>query len=160
MKVLLLSILAVIASVNLAAAQSAPIVVYDDGLKDGWSDISTNVVTHQVVMDDILPLKVEGDAYTALAFLHVPFETKGLSRVSFYVNGGEKGGQTLIVRATQGGKPTAKSYVVTLNSSAWNYVEIPLTEFGEGLETLDGLWFQTKDANRDAPYYITLIQFD
>jgi hypothetical protein len=106
------------------------------------------------------PIRVEGDPWSALALHHDPFSTAGFSKLTFYINGGGVGGQTLMVKATADGKPIAAAdYLLTPKAKTWAVVEVPLKEIGAQGKMIDGFQLQARDASYSA-YYIDRIQFE
>lgn len=161
---LFLSALASLAACGVLAparAQTAgkPFVVYDDELKNGWQNWSWAKVALSVAAGESKPIKVEGDAWSALALHHDAFSTEGFSKLVFYINGGPAGGQSLMVKATAGGKQIESDYVIKPKAKSWAVVEIALKEIGAQGKTIDGIVLQAQ-GSAYGPYYITRIQFE
>ncbi len=144
-----------------AWAQStvAPMVVYDDELKNGWQSWSWAKVELSSPVGSVKPIKVEGDPWTALALHHDAFSTSGFTKLTFYINGGVDGGQTLLVKALTDGKAIDSSYPIQPKVKSWNVVEVPLKDIGADNKMIDGIWLQG-EADAYKPYYITKIQFE
>jgi hypothetical protein len=142
-----------------AQALPKPFVVYDDELKNGWSNWSWAKVELGVAAGNVKPIKVEGDPWTALAFHHDPFSTQGFSKLTFFINGGLDGGQSLAVKALTGGKAIDSVFIIQPKVKTWASVAVPLKDIGAANKTIDGLWWQGQ-ANAYKPYYITKIQFE
>ena len=144
-----------------APAAPAPMVIYDDALMPGWDNWSWAKVTlSKEIGADVKPIAVEGDAWTALAFHHAPFSTAGYTKLTFYINGGETGGQPLAVRALSGGKTIESNYIIRPEANTWNVVEVPLSEIGAANATIDGIWLQAMTNQPYSTYYVTIIQFE
>ncbi len=143
-----------------AADKPAPMVVYDDELKNGWQSWSWAKVELSVPAGTVKPIKVEGDPWSALAFHHDPFSTEGFTKLSFFVNGGIDGGQSLAVKLIVDGKPIDSNVVLSpLKPRTWLPGEVSLKDLGGAGKTIDGIWFQGQ-ASAYKPYYITKIQFE
>lgn len=146
-----------------ATAQTppAPMVIYDDTLMPGWDNWSWAKTTLSVdIKSDIKPIAVEGDAWTALAFHHEAFSTKGYTKLTFFVNGGPTGGQPIAVRALSGGKALPSTYLIHLQANTWNAVEVPLSDISAADTTIDGIWLQAMTDKPYGTYYVTVLQFE
>ncbi len=143
----------------LAQSAPAPLVVYDDELKNGWSSWSWAKVEMSVPAGQVKPMKVEGDPWTALALHHDPFSTTGYSKLTFFINGGVDGGQSLAVKVLVGGKAVDSNYVIQPKTKAWLPVIVPLKDIGGADAMVDGIWLQGQ-AEAYKPYYVTRIQFE
>ena len=140
-------------------AAPAPVVVYNDAMGDGWQSWSWAKVTLQVPAGNVQPIKVEGDPWSALAFHHDPIYTKGYSRITFYVNGGVDGGQSIAIKVLVNGKAVDSNYVIQLKAKTWTSVSVPLKDIGGQDVNIDGIWFQGQ-ADAYKPYYIDKIQIE
>lgn len=157
--VLSLTLGAPAASFAQSAATPAPIVVYDDAMGDGWQSWSWAKVQLQVPAGNVQPIKVEGDPWTALAFHHEPISTKGYSKLTFYINGGTDGGQSIAIKVLVNGKAVDSNYVIQPKVKTWARVEVPLKDIGGADTTIDGIWFQGQgDAYK--PYYVDKIKIE
>jgi hypothetical protein len=142
-----------------AQSLSAPFVVYDNELKNGWQNWSWAKVDMAALSESVKPFKVEGGPWSALALHHDPFATGQFSKLTFYVHGGAEGGQRLSVKVMADGKPVDASYMIQPKARAWAIVEVPLKDLAAENRTIDGLVLQGDDAAYK-PYYITRIQFE
>ena len=82
----------------------APMVIYDDELKNGWQNWSWATVALSVPAGQVKPIKVEGGAWSALALHHDPVSTAGFTKLTFFINGGIDGGQSLAIKLKTGDK--------------------------------------------------------
>lgn len=144
-----------------AYAQSLPkpFVAYDDELKNGWQNWSWAKVELSVPAGGAKPIKVAGDAWSALSLHHDAFSTAGYSKITFNINGGAAGGQELMVKVMIDGKPVDTNYVISPKAKTWALVEVPLKEIGAQDKTIDGIAIQGKEAPY-AAYYVTRIQLE
>jgi hypothetical protein len=143
----------------LAQAPGKPFVAYDEELKNGWQNWSWAKVAMSVPAGGSKPIKVEGDAWSALALHHEPFSTEGFTKLTFYINGGVAGGQTLTVRATSDKKTLPSDFFVQPKAKTWAVVEVPLKEIGAQGKTIDGFQLQAQGSAYGA-YYVDRIQFE
>lgn len=142
-----------------AQAAPAPVVVYNDALGDGWQNWSWATVTLQVPAGGVQPIKVEGGPWSALALHHDPIYTKGYSKITFFINGGADGGQSVAIKVTVNGKALDKADTIQLKTKTWEPVSIPLKDIGGQDINIDGIWFQGQ-ADAYKPYYVDKIQIE
>ncbi|MDC8832295.1 hypothetical protein [Alteromonas gilva] len=143
-----------------AQAQSNnTLVIYDDELKNEWQNWSFADVNLSVPVGGIKPIKVAGEAWSALAFHHAPLSLDDYNTLTFFINGGLEGGQTLSVKLVVDGEPLSAGYVIQPKAKSWALAEVPLKELDAEGKKIDGVWLQAQDAPYSA-YYITKIQFE
>ena len=143
-----------------AADKPAPMVIYDDELKNGWQNWSWATVALSVPAGQVKPIKVEGGAWSALALHHDPVSTAGFTKLTFFINGGIDGGQSLAIKLKTGDKMIDSNAVIgPLNPRTWQPAEISLKDIGGVNQTIDTVLFQGQ-ADAYKPYYITKIQFE
>jgi len=144
-----------------ALAQSAsPFTVYDNEFKPGWQNWSWAKVEFPATAGEVKPLKVQGDAWSALALHHETFATGPYSKLTFYINGGAEGGQRLAVKAMADGKALDSNYVIEPKAKSWTIVEVPLADLSAANRSIDGLMLQAIGGAAYKPYYVTKIQFE
>lgn len=153
------ALLATALSAPQASAQTPPLVVYDNELKDGWQNWSWAKVETLGSTGVLRPYKVQGGAWTALVLHHDTFATAQYTKVTFYINGGPDGGQRLMVKATAEGKPIDSNYIIEPKPKTWALVEVTLKDLSAEDRSIDGLMLQA-DGSPYKPYYITKIQFE
>jgi len=156
---LALALLATALPAPQGAAQTTPLVVYDNELKNGWQNWSWAKVETLGSTGVLRPYKVQGDAWTALVLHHDPFPTAQYTKVTFYINGGPDGGQRLTVKATAEGKAIDSNYIIEPKPKTWTLVEVALKDLAAEGRSIDGLMLQA-DGSPYKPYYITKIQFE
>jgi len=156
-----LAVMAGVFSALPSAAQDLPkpFVVYDDELKNGWQNWSWAKAKLSVPAGSSKPIKVEGDAWSALALHHDAFSTEGFTKLSFYINGGAVGGQKLMVRVQADGKIIEADYVIEPKAKTWAVVEVPLKDIKAANRIIDGVVLQGQGEAYPA-YYVTRIQLE
>jgi hypothetical protein len=159
MKHLLMAIAACTTILPALAQTTSPFVAYDDELKNGWQNWSWAKVQFAAPVGGAKPIKVEGEPWSGLALHHDAFSSAPFTKVSFYINGGMEGGQSLTVKAMADGKPMEAGYTIQLKAKTWAVVEVPLKELAAGNKTIDGIVLQG-GADSYKPYYVTRIQFE
>ncbi|KXI27248.1 hypothetical protein [Paraglaciecola hydrolytica] len=142
-----------------SAQENSPFVVYDDELKNGWVNWSWGKISMSHPAGSAKPIKVEGEPWSALALHHEPFSIEGFSKLTFFINGGLEGGQTLAIKLIVDGKPLDSNYLIQPKMKSWAVAEVLLSDLGANGSQIDGIWFQTQ-AEKSAPYYVTRIQFE
>lgn len=142
-----------------AQAAPAPFVVYDNELKNGWQNWSWAKINMPALSDSLKPLRVEGDAWSALLLHHDAFSTAPFSKLTFYIHGGLEGGQQLSIRAMADGKAIDSNYMIVPKARAWSIVEVALKDLGAENRTIDSLMVVGGNAAYQ-PYYITRIQLE
>lgn len=143
-----------------AADKPTPMVIYDDELKNGWQNWSWATVALSVPAGQVKPIKVEGGAWSALALHHDPISTAGFTKLTFFINGGVDGGQSLAIKLKTGDKMIDSNAIIgPLKPKMWQPAEINLKDVGGINQTIDTVLFQGQ-ADAYKPYYITKIQFE
>lgn len=153
------TVAALISASAFAQAVDKPLVVYDDELKNGWQNWSWAKVVLSAPVGNAKPIKVEGDAWSALQLHHDPFSIDGLTKLTFYINGGVEAGQQLKVALSSGGKAIDSTFMIAPKAKTWAVVEVPLKELNGTGKMIDGVLIQG-GANAYKPYYVTRIQFE
>lgn len=143
------------------AAKPAPMVIYDDELKNDWQNWSWSVTLQMSVpAGQVKPIKVEGTPWAALDLHHSAISTKGYSKLTFFINGGVDGGQQLMVKAkAPGGVAIDSNYVIAPKVKTWVVVEVPLKDIGADDKMIEDVFIQG-GADAYKPYYITKIQLE
>jgi len=144
---------------SFAETPPKPFVVYDNELKNGWQNWSWAKVELSSPIGEIKPIKVQGDPWTALSLHHDAFSTSPFSKLTFYINGGVDGQQSLMVKVLSEGKTIDSNFIIQPKSKTWAIVEVTLKEIGAENKNVDGLVLQGMAAAYK-PYYVTRIQFE
>ncbi len=142
-----------------AQALPKPFVIYDDELKNGWQDWSWAKVVLSAPAGGAKPIKVQGDAWSAVSLHHDAFSTEGFSKLTFNINGGMVGEQDLTVKVMVDGKPVDSTYNIKPKAKTWALVEVALKDINGANKTIDGICIQAKGEAYTA-YYITRIQLE
>lgn len=157
------ALIAVGAGATPAAADAAPMVVYDKALGEGWQNWSWAKTELSLTVNGSArtPIGVDAGAWQALYLHHAPFSTAGLRRLSLLVQGATPGGQKLRILAIADGKPVnAEGKLVTLPASGWAKMEVPLTALAAADKTIEGFWVQNA-TDKDIPrFYVTEVVLD
>ncbi|ACB76398.1 alpha-L-arabinofuranosidase [Opitutus terrae] len=140
-----------------AHAQS-DIPVYDDALGSGWQNWSwatVNLSSTTLVHGGSTAIAVDASPWSALSLRHDPLDTTGYGKLTFWINGGPTGGQTLRVSATlnDAGQPAVVIGPLAVNT--WQLIEIPLVSLGADDRTdFTGFWIQEGTGNTAPTFYV------
>ena len=142
--------------VPIAAAQT----IYAGSFQNNWQNWSWA----QTVAGTPAPalssgsLAVQAQGWQAVYLHHSALRTTPLSALSFWVNGGPTGGQSLVVRALRSGVPQASVTLGALRANAWQQVQIALPKLGVGaVSDLDGFWIQNNTPDTAAAFYVDKV---
>ena len=69
--------------------------------------------------------KIEGGAWSALAFRQVALSMADFSKLSFMINGGDSGEFTMLLRGFRDGKPIDCDFLVKPVANSWTRIEAP-----------------------------------
>jgi alpha-L-arabinofuranosidase len=144
-----LLLLAVTSVFHATAYAQTDLTIYSDApLANGWGDwswatvdVASTAYTHA---GSPTAISVSAAAYTALALQHDPFDSTGYGNLTFWINGGATGGQTVRVFATldHNGLPSGVA-VGPLAANTWQQVVIPLASLGaDNKPNFTGFWVQ------------------
>jgi hypothetical protein len=144
--------------------------LYDDGFAEGWQNWSwadINGANTAPVNSGLSSLAVRAGAFTALAFHHAAVDTRMFDTLTFWINPGKQGGQTVTVRGLLSGvliEPgVTLGPLVVDPTSAWTKVSLPLSALGVAKKTdLTDVWLmETSGTDQSAnPFYIDDMRLD
>ncbi|HEV7927598.1 MAG TPA: glycoside hydrolase family 44 protein, partial [Verrucomicrobiae bacterium] len=166
-KVRVFSILAVLvlAGADLQEVQAQTnMIIYSNALQNGWANWSWNSTlnfasTSPVRSGDSHSISVGSTNYGAL-YLNVSGTTEidstQFTNVTFWLNGGSAGGQSLTMAATLSSTPSGSTVVVgPLAANTWQQYTVSLESLGVANELdLDGFWFQINTGGTLPTYYL------
>ncbi|HEX5322836.1 MAG TPA: hypothetical protein VFW40_03560 [Capsulimonadaceae bacterium] len=141
------------------AKSSGAQVIYADSLQNGWQPWgwakAINYKNAKPVHGGKMSIAVTiTKGYDALYIHHAAFNTKGYRALSFWANGGAKGGQMLQIQATVKGKPV-KVVVEGPLAKKWSHIVVPLTALGVANKSgVDGFWIQDHTGHPLPTFYV------
>ena len=160
-----------------ATALAAPLIAYDDQLRNGFADWSW--ATHDlgqsvVVHGGTAAVSFEPDGWGGF-FLHRDsgIDTAAYSAVDFYIYGGGAGGQSLTVALTSGGNPVGEGALApfiiggtggtggtggAVPAGQWAKVHVPFAGLGVTSGVFDGFWLQDATGGNQAAVYVDDVQ--
>jgi hypothetical protein len=144
--------------------------VYDDVFAEGWQNWSwanINSANTSPVNSGLSSLAVRAGAFTALAFHHAAVDTRMFDSLTFWLNPGTQGGQTITVRGLLSGvliDPGVTLGPLTVDpNNAWTKITLPLSALGLAKKTdLTDIWMmETSGTDQSAnPFYIDDVRLD
>jgi hypothetical protein len=133
-------------------------IIYSNSLQNGWADwswASDNLsCTSPVLTGFSDSISVLCTNFQALYLHQTAFDSTPYTNLTFWINGGTKGGQPLQVRATLSG---AAQTAVALSPLTTNWQQITVTLAALGVANqpnMDGFWIQSQTKAQLAPFYV------
>lgn len=132
--------------------------VYDDSLLDGWQNwswASVDLASTAVVHSGSSSIAVTAGAWSALSLRHEAMNTTGYGNVTFWINGGPSGGQSLRVVATFNDSGQGGVNIGPLAPNTWQQISVPLSALGaEDVTTFTGFWIQEGIGATQPVFYV------
>jgi hypothetical protein len=142
----------------------ANLPIYTDNLVSGfqnWSWATVDLGTASPVHSGIYSISVtDGGNSQALYLEHPDFNTGPYASLSFWINGGNSGGQKLQVWGLLDGLNQTSYSLGTLSAGTWRQFTIPLSALGVvNKPNCSGFWIQGNDGGAAQPaFYVDDIQ--
>ena len=135
--------------------------IYAGSLQNGWQYWGWGADT----LDNSAPelsahsIKASQGAWQAIYLHHASLQTLPTATVSFWINGGPTGGQSLVIKATRNGVPQAGVALSPLAPNRWRQVSLPLSRLLRGVAAtdVDGLWVQNNTPKTLPAFYVDRI---
>jgi len=173
----------------LTGGASSPATIYDGKLQNGWESYGWAKVLDMADTKHAQPgqtacIRAIPNGYEAIYLHHAPLIPEGYDRLTFYVNGGDTGGQvislhTLFPEVKSSPSPSAQTSDATtaaagkmgenasygmllspLPAHRWRAVTVKLADFGiRGQQKMIGIWLQNMNANKVPEFYVSDIRF-
>jgi hypothetical protein len=143
------------------AAPAQAITVYDTALAAGWDNWSWAKAELGVELSGSprRPIKVEAGPWQALYLHHEAFNTTGLRKLSFLIQGSVPDREVRVFMLTDG-KPKGEGKLVKISNTGWTNVVVPLATLGAEDTQVDGIWVQNASATDLPKFYVTDIRLD
>lgn len=145
---------ALVAAAPIAAAAAADLPIYIDSLSAGWADWSwsatRNLANASPVHGAPSSLAVTVTAAWGALYLHADtaIALTGYSQLRFWVNGGNAGGQQLVLVMNNG----AQSFPFTAPANTWTQVSVPLSATSP--TSLTDLYWQDAANSAQPTFYL------
>ncbi|MBC8141605.1 MAG: hypothetical protein H7Y38_09220 [Armatimonadetes bacterium] len=140
------------------------LVVYSDKLDNGWQERGWAKVVDYANAAPVrgkagTSIRTEAAPYEAVKIYHPTVNMSPYKYVVLFVNGGEKGGQTLQLCFVAGGKTQKPVGVAPLPANKWVRVAVPLSDFGiAGRGDINAFWIQNQ-SGEPTTFYADDISF-
>jgi hypothetical protein len=143
------------------APAAQPINVYDIQLGEGWENWSwaKTELSLSLTGSARKPIKVEAEGWQALYLHHAPFDTTGLRKLNFLIQGSVPDREVRVFLLTDG-KPNGEGKLLKLGNTGWTRVEVPLATLASEDKLVDGLWIQNVSDLALPKFYVTEITID
>jgi hypothetical protein len=138
-----------------------PTTVYDTSLAPGWDNWSwaKTQLSTELSGSARRPIRVEAGGWEALYLHHEGFNTTGLKRLSFLIQGSVPDREVRVLLVI-GGKPVGDGKLVKISNTGWTDVKVPLVTLGVENQVIDGIWVQNASAEPLPKFYVTDIKLD
>lgn len=144
---------------GLASAQTDR-TIFDEALAAGWQDWSwatVDTASTAQAHTGAVSIAVTAPAWSALYLrsADAPVDTQGYLNLTFWLHGGELGGQTIQVVAVVNDVPQPGVQVASPVAGSWQKVTVPLSALGaDSRSDVNGFWLQQGSGVDDATYYV------
>lgn len=146
-----------------APCLGAPLLVYDDQLRNGvvdWSWAARNLAQTAVVHSGTAAISFEPDSWQAL-YLHrdAGIDPALYDAVELWIRGGGAGGQSLTIALISGGTNVGSGSLApfvdggTIPAGSWAKVRVPFSALGVTV-ACDGFWLQDATGGNQAAVYV------
>ena len=140
--------------------------IYRDGVENGWVSAGWNWAKDVDMADTTRPrsgtkaIRVRFASFDGVKFHHAPFNTVPYDRITFYVNGGDKGGQHISIGAACSEKNVADQVKMTpLPAKKWVSVTLPLTRINlANRPDMTSFWIQGDSSKPQESLYIDEVR--
>jgi len=133
--------------------------VYTNGLLNGWVNWSWATVN----VNNISPvhgssgtsISVSSTNWQAFYLHHTAQDSSAFASLTFWVNGGSAGGQSVRIQATRNGVSQTIVELVPLPANTWRQDTISFTALGvAGVGDFDGFWLQVENPGLAPTFYV------
>lgn len=159
-------ILTVLAGLLLLPAKAQTnLVVYDDALQNGWQNWSwatVNLNNSSPVHGGTHSISVTAGNWSALYFDVSAMSTSQITNLSFWINGGSSGGQTVQVQAILGSSAQTAVALDALPKNAWRQINLSMSALGvANAQNFTGFWIQAATGASLPTFYVddVVLQF-
>jgi hypothetical protein len=160
---LIMALCVAVSALIVPTASSAQQVVYDDALENGWQNYGWATLNYSCTS----PVQSGSDsisvtstaAYQAMYLHHAAFDSTPYAALTFWINGGATGGQSLQVQATINGVSQVAVPIPVLAANTWQQITIPLASLNIVQQSsFDGFWIQSSSGTVPGAFYVDNIQ--
>lgn len=137
------------------------LTIYSDSLQTPWENWSwgstVNLNSTAKIHAGSSSIATTITAAWGALYLAAPgFDDSGYTNLSFWISGGAKGGQQLVLMAQLGGAAQEPGVLLDrLPTNTWKYYSIPLSDLGVANSyNLSGIWFQDQSGAAAPVFYL------
>jgi hypothetical protein len=144
-----------------APPPTQPMTIYENALGEGWENWSwaKTELGLEITGSPRKPIKVEAEGWQALYLHHAPFNTTGLKKLSFLIQGSEPDKEVRVFMLGEG-KPLGEGKLVKFSNTGWTQVVVPLATLDADEKVIDGIWMQNTSDSVLPKFYVTEIKLD
>ncbi|HEY5909560.1 MAG TPA: glycoside hydrolase family 44 protein [Verrucomicrobiae bacterium] len=132
--------------------------IYTDSLQNGWQNWSwatVNFANPSPAHGGSASISVSSTNWQALYLHHSAQDGSLYASLTFWVNGGSSGGQSVQVQATRNGVAQTPVILATLPINSWRQETVSLAALGVANVTdFDGFWLQVRDSGQAPMLYV------
>jgi alpha-L-arabinofuranosidase len=161
-------ILAVLLAAPVASEAQTNMAVYSNALVNGWLDYSYNVTRNFANTSPVYSGSTHSisatitNAYGGIQLYHAPMADSNYASISFWLNGGATGGQSLQMYGNLGTGPTGQSprySLITPQANTWQQYVVLLADLGVSDQTnFSGFAIQDSAGSTEPTFYLDAIQ--
>ena len=138
--------------------------LYQDSLLNGWNNWSwatVDLASTAMVHTGSSSIAVTAGPFQALYLEHDAMQTALYQSLTFWVNGGATGGQTLNVFGLLNGAAQTAVPIGPLAAGTWQEIVIPLSQLGvANASDLTGVWLQESAGLTQPTFYVDDISLE
>lgn len=132
--------------------------VYSDSLQNSWENWSwatVNLANASPVHGGTSSVSVSSTNWQALYLHHNDQSGTAFSNLTFWINGGSAGGQSVQVQATRSDAPQTAVVLAPLPVNSWRQETISLASLGVATAAdFDGFWIQVRNPGLAPTFYV------
>jgi hypothetical protein len=136
----------------------ADLIVYDDALENGWQNWSwatVNLANPSPVYSGADSISVTASNYSALYLDVGATDSSQFTNLTFWVNGGAKGGQAVQIQGLLDGSPQSPVQIGPLPTNSWRQVTLSMSALGVADQpNFTGFWLQIETPNAVPTFYV------
>lgn len=133
-------------------------IIYTDSLQNGWQNWSwatVNFNNASPVHGGASSISVSSTNWQALYLHHTAQNGSAFTHLTFWINGGATGGQSVQVQAQRNGTSQTAVVLNALPVNAWRQEIISLESLGVASATdFDGVWWQARHSGLAPTFYL------
>ena len=134
------------------------LAIYDDALQNGWQSYgwaALDFLNTSTVHSGADSISVTTSNYSALFLHHDTFDSSLYTNLTFWINGGPAGGQSVKVQGLLNGQAQNAVNLPPLPANGWRLTSLTLTSLGVANKpNMDGFWIQSLASSAQSPFFV------